>query len=565
MPVPSPRSKLLPARGNAADLLANVSALVEGEICYAIDENSYYQKVGASLVKVSGGSGSGTSYDDTALAGRVTTVEGEVDALETTVAGLSSYDDTALAGRVTTVEGDVDALETTVAGLSSYDDTAIDGRVTQLESDVSGLSAYDDTALAARVTLAESDVDTLETDVDTLETDATALAARVALAEGEITDIKADALTTAAIDTTQQLALNDLGPRVTTLESSTYNGPTISGDFGIATGTAAFAPGDGSVLTFTATGDQFHTFTVGNTYPQGGVSGTTWALDNGSVFYGLNEPTIPVDDLRRLQVGDEVTFIIPGESVPFTATVTQSNTTATSEIEYLILGLQNPAGTSFIPGTTISSPKFQDGITEGLYFPAPSSSSLSSLTDVDALTPSDGNVLAYNNTAGKWEPTAPATGGGSGGEITGQYNIDTGIAEAPPQEGQVLTWNESAGYYLPSAPSGGGGGSSTVTGDIEIDQGIAASSPQANTALMFNAIANKFIPSETFRIVGIALTFADTSAKPIWEDPGTVGDVFIDAYDWTMVIYTGPFDPNEGAGGWLQIDMNQSGGGGGLA
>ena len=81
MPVPSPRSKLLPARGNAADLLTNVSALVEGEICYAVDENAYYQKVSGSLVKVTSGAGGG-GYDDTALAARVTTAEGDIDALE---------------------------------------------------------------------------------------------------------------------------------------------------------------------------------------------------------------------------------------------------------------------------------------------------------------------------------------------------------------------------------------------------------------------------------------------------------------------------------------------------
>ena len=166
MPVPSPRSKLLPARGNAADLLANVAALVEGEICYAVDENAYYQKVSGALVKVTGGSaggGSGESYDDTALAARVTTNEGDISTLETTVAGLSSYDDTALAARVTTAEGDIDALETTVAGLSNYDDTALDGRVTTAEGDidalettVAGLSNYDDTALDTRITTLEA-------------------------------------------------------------------------------------------------------------------------------------------------------------------------------------------------------------------------------------------------------------------------------------------------------------------------------------------------------------------------------------------------------------------------
>ena len=171
MPVPSPRSKLLPARGNAADLQANVTALVDGEICYAVDENAYYQKVGTSLVKVES-SGGGGSYDDTALAARVTTAEGEIDTLQTTVSGLSNYDDTALAGRVTTAEGEIDTLQTTVSGLSNYDDTALAGRVTTNEGDittlqttVSGLSNYDDTAIEGRVTANEGNITTLQSDV----------------------------------------------------------------------------------------------------------------------------------------------------------------------------------------------------------------------------------------------------------------------------------------------------------------------------------------------------------------------------------------------------------------
>ena len=40
MPVPSPRNKILPARGNFADLSANVASLLDGEICYAIDPGS---------------------------------------------------------------------------------------------------------------------------------------------------------------------------------------------------------------------------------------------------------------------------------------------------------------------------------------------------------------------------------------------------------------------------------------------------------------------------------------------------------------------------------------------
>ena len=43
MPTPSPRQKILPARGYYADLLAGLPDLADGEICYAIDKENYYQ------------------------------------------------------------------------------------------------------------------------------------------------------------------------------------------------------------------------------------------------------------------------------------------------------------------------------------------------------------------------------------------------------------------------------------------------------------------------------------------------------------------------------------------
>lgn len=52
MTTPNPRSKLLPARGNYADLLAQVDDILDGEMCYAYDQDQYYQKEGGVLVAV---------------------------------------------------------------------------------------------------------------------------------------------------------------------------------------------------------------------------------------------------------------------------------------------------------------------------------------------------------------------------------------------------------------------------------------------------------------------------------------------------------------------------------
>lgn len=54
MPVPSPRTPILPARGDKADLTANIASIQEGEICYAFDENAFYVKEGGVLVLAPG-------------------------------------------------------------------------------------------------------------------------------------------------------------------------------------------------------------------------------------------------------------------------------------------------------------------------------------------------------------------------------------------------------------------------------------------------------------------------------------------------------------------------------
>lgn len=43
LPTPSPRQKILPARGYYADLLAGLPDLADGEIVYAIDQENYFQ------------------------------------------------------------------------------------------------------------------------------------------------------------------------------------------------------------------------------------------------------------------------------------------------------------------------------------------------------------------------------------------------------------------------------------------------------------------------------------------------------------------------------------------
>ena len=128
MPVPSPRNKILPARGNFSDLNTNVASLLDGEICYAIDQDQYYQKEGTSLVAV------GATKAQGALADSATQPGDNVSTL------------TNDAGYITLAEVPADAV-TSVAGKT--------GAVTLVKADITDFSDAD-YATAAQGALADS-------------------------------------------------------------------------------------------------------------------------------------------------------------------------------------------------------------------------------------------------------------------------------------------------------------------------------------------------------------------------------------------------------------------------
>lgn len=76
-------------------------------------------------------------------------------------------------------------------------------------------------------------------------------------------------------------------------------------------------------------------------------------------------------------------------------------------------------------------------------------SALDDLTDVSAPSPTDGQVLTWDDYAGAWGAATP-TGGG------GDLN-DLGDVSAPsPTDGQVVTWDDYASAWVAQDPAGGG-------------------------------------------------------------------------------------------------------------
>lgn len=95
---------------------------------------------------------------------------------------------------------------------------------------------------------------------------------------------------------------------------------------------------------------------------------------------------------------------------------------------------------------------------------------LDDLTDVDAPLPNDGDALVYNDYTGAWEPSAVAGGASALDDLTD-------VNAPAPTDGQVVTWDDYAGEWVAADPTGGGGSvavqasapSTPSTGDLWYD------------------------------------------------------------------------------------------------
>lgn len=96
-----------------------------------------------------------------------------------------------------------------------------------------------------------------------------------------------------------------------------------------------------------------------------------------------------------------------------------------------------------------------NGTDYDIYAPNAGAGSLSALSDVTLSSPSNGQVLEYDGTAGKWKnadaPTVPD-------EITDLNDVSVSSL----QNGQILKWNSTSSKWENTNESGGGGGTTVV-------------------------------------------------------------------------------------------------------
>ena len=422
MPVPSPRNKILPARGNYSDLLANVASIVDGEICYAIDQDQYYQNESGTLVAV------GATKAQGALA-------------DTSLQPTSSIDALADVDTTTVAPTDGQALVWDNANSKWEPGTVASGSV----------ASIDDIG-----------------DVDT---------------------------TTVAPTDGQALVWDNAAQQ---WEPGTVLSVVSSIDEIGDVDTTTAAPVDGQALIWNNSNSQWE---------PGGVSGEIeWTLTaNATTDYIFAGPGFAGTET------DPVVYVVRGQTYKFTNTM--------GAHPFQIQSTSGIGGTAYNDGITNNAVS-NGTLTWEVRMDAPSTlyyqctshasmngtiyvldegsavQSIDDLSDVDTTTvaPTDGQVLAWDNAAGKWEPATIAGGGAS---VT---TSDT--APASPSDGDLWYRSTDGRTY------------------VYYDDG--------NTSQWVDANPNLPVGSDTFERSGttVSLTNAGDSLDigPLFVDGGAPAD-----------------------------------------
>ncbi len=80
----------------------------------------------------------------------------------------------------------------------------------------------------------------------------------------------------------------------------------------------------------------------------------------------------------------------------------------------------------------------------------PGVTTLDGLTDVNAPTPANNDVLTWDSTPGEWVAAAPAS-------VPSTLDSLTDVVAPTPADGEVLTWDSGTSKWVNEAPAGGGG------------------------------------------------------------------------------------------------------------
>ena len=226
-------------------------------------------------------------------------------------------------------------------------------------------------------------------------------------------------------------------------------------------------------------------------------------------------PSVPVTDVTvgGTSVVSNGTAVIP--SIP-TVPVTDVTVGGTSVVS------NGTAAVPAIPDAVEANPTVPSGTTPtalqnvkvgNSYYSVATAAALNDLTDVNAGSPSDGDVLTYDQATGKWFPDAP-----SGGELSTDVVADkaSNLKASTPKSVYDFVKPQSQS----SVPVGGLEAGilynlSTLTGSVTIDLATPADANVANE-YAFTFTAGSTAPTITWpsSIIGWAGNCLDSSGVP---------------------------------------------------
>ena len=178
----------------------------------------------------------------------------------------------------------------------------------------------------------------------------------------------------------------------------------------------------------------------------------------------------------------------------------------------------------------------------GTYLTDITGQSIEDLADVNAMTPTDGQVLTWDNANSRWDAVSPSGGSYSNSSVDSHLNTSTAATN------EVLSWNGSDYDWV--AQSGGGGGASVTTADT------APSSPSDGdlwydtTTLRLYVYYNDGSSSQWVKAnpsgSGSGASVAVQETAP--SNPSS-GDLWWDTADLIMAVYYSDGDSSQ----WVQI------------
>jgi hypothetical protein len=182
--------------------------------------------------------------------------------------------------------------------------------------------------------------------------------------------------------------------------------------------------------------------------------------------------------------------------------------------------------------------------------------SIENLSDVNTMTPTDGQVLTWDNANSRWDAASPSGGSYSDSSVDSHLNTSTATAN------QVLSWTGSDYDWV--AQSGGGGGGASVT-----SSDTAPSSPSAGdlwydtTTLRLYVYYNdgsssqwvKANPSGSSGALVQESAPTNPAAGNLWFDPSTLETyVYYNDGDSNQWVQTNPAASSAGTTVYSSVD-----------